>query len=65
MARGRRKLTDPPVEWKVSVPTSLAARAELILLDPVKQTIGYGERSKLLTKLLKAWVDAQTSNVQD
>ena len=55
----RPKHSDPPVEWRVNVPESLAAQIELLLFDPVRNTIRYGGRSRLITALLREWAEKQ------
>ena len=58
MARpGRPALLTPTVEWKVRVPVDLAAKADLLSLDPVRGTIAYGARSALVTQLLREHLD--------
>lgn len=57
MARGRKSHTDPPVEIKVHVPTSVIGKVELALVDPVRGKPTYGSRSKLITRLLRDWLD--------
>jgi len=45
------------VEWKISLPATLAARIELLLLDPGKLKPEYGARSRLIVELLENWLD--------
>ena len=54
---GRPSLLIPTVEWKVRVPVDLAAKADLLSLDPVRGTIAYGARSALITQLLRDHLD--------
>lgn len=54
--RGRPPLADPPVEWKVAVPSSLANKITLILADPMSGGVKYGSRSKLIELLLRNWL---------
>lgn len=53
MSAGRRAHTDPPIDWALSIPTSVAAKADILLLDPLTQKPKYGGRSKLVTTLLR------------
>ena len=53
---GRKPFADQPVEWKISLPGSLAAKVELILLDPAALRAGYGKRSALICMLLREWI---------
>lgn len=57
MGRGRPKKHDTPVSWYVSIPSSLAAEVELILLDPLTGRPRFGERSQLVELLLRDWVE--------
>jgi len=57
MKRGRRALTTPNIDWKIRIPQPLAAEVELILLDPLRGEVKYGERSQLIESLLRDWVD--------
>ncbi len=59
MARGRPQLSDPPIEWKISLPSSVAAQIELHLLDPLSGKPKHGARSKLITRLLRTWIKSQ------
>lgn len=54
--RGRKPHADPPTEWKVSIPTSIAAKVELLLTDPYTGKPEHGARSRLLTQLLVNWL---------
>lgn len=49
--------SDPPVEIELSIPQSVLTRVELALVDPVRGKPAYGARSKLVTRLLKDWLD--------
>ena len=57
MPRGRPKKHDTPVSWYVSLPQSLAAEVELILLDPLTGRPEFGKRSQLVESLLRNWVE--------
>ena len=57
--RGRKKLVDPPVEWKLSLPLSVTAPVSLLLSDPLTGLPKHGARAKLITKLLQDWLDTQ------
>lgn len=56
MRTGRPKHAVPPVEWKNSLPSDLAAQVELLLKDPMRDKPRYGARSVLIEKLLRAWL---------
>ena len=55
----RKKNIDRPVEWKVSIPTSTAAKVELCLYDAVRGRARYASRSKLITRLLNDWLESR------
>lgn len=54
--RGRRPKADPPVKWKVSIPSSLALAVNEHLADPFLGEPLLGERSKLIEKLLRNYL---------
>lgn len=56
MARGRKPLQIPNVRWVHYVPFDLAAKVELILADPIRGKAKFGERSDLMTTLLRDWL---------
>lgn len=53
---GRPPLHTPTTEWKVRVPVDLAAKADLLHLDPIRGTLKYGARSELITSLLREYL---------
>lgn len=55
--RGRPALVTPTVEWKLRVPVDVAAKIDLLTLDPARGTITYGARSELVTQLLRKYLD--------
>lgn len=56
MARGRKHFHDTPREWKIYLPSSLCDEISEALKDPLTGKIAYGARNKLLTRLLREWV---------
>lgn len=62
---GRPALLTPTVEWKVRVPVDLAAKADLLALDPLRGTITYGARSALITRLLREYLDSLGKSGED
>ena len=54
-----RVKTEPNASIHVKVPSSLFREVKLLLLDPRYGRVKYGEMSKLVTSLLKGWVDNQ------
>ncbi len=53
---GRPALLIPTTEWKVRVPVDLAAKADLLHLDPIRGNLRYGARSELITILLRDYL---------
>ena len=53
----RPRHADPPVEWRINIPESLAAQVNLKLWDPDRHAIRYGARSRLITHLLEIWLE--------
>lgn len=62
---GRKSLMIPTVEWKCRIPEPLAAKADLLCLDPVTGGLRYGARSELITQLLRAHLDGLGKGKQD
>lgn len=61
MARpGKKPHHDKPVEWKVSIPSSTAARVALILADPLTGQPKHGARGRLINQLLVQWLKEQS-----
>lgn len=60
--RGRKEHLDPPVEWIVNIPTSLSAKVELLLYDPMLQKPKYGAKSGLVQQLLREWLERQQAD---
>lgn len=56
MAKPGRKSKDPYVKWLITMPESVAAQAELRLLDPVLNQPRYGARAKLVQTLIQKWL---------
>lgn len=56
---GRKPYTEPRAEWKVYLPSSLAAEVELLLIDPLREKVKYGARNELLEKLLRDWLQKE------
>jgi hypothetical protein len=57
----RRAKSELTIEWKLSMPATLAGRIENVLGDPVTGKPIYGVRNRLLVMLLDHWL-AQQSN---
>ena len=58
----KRPNADPPTEWKISIPTSLALEIMLYLpMDLVKGKTRHGARSALITRLLRDWLSQRQS----
>jgi hypothetical protein len=59
VSRGRKAHSDPPVQRFISLPTTLAAKVDLLLMDPVMNKPKYGSWSDLIQVLLRRWVEDQ------
>ncbi len=44
------------VRWNLSIPADIAAQVETQFFDPITKKPRYGERNKLVTTLLREWV---------
>lgn len=55
--RGRKPLLERPVQLKIYLPESLYAILKMELWDPTLETIQYGAVSKLVTQLLRTYLD--------
>jgi len=53
--RGRPARSVPAVKWKVSIRHDLALYIDMLLADPVRGGLGYGERSALIERLTLDW----------
>ena len=62
--RGRKPHTRRKVHWKVGIYEDLAAKVELFLLEPLTNTIRYGERDALLNELLTLWLENKISEMR-
>ena len=56
----RHKHADPPVKILVSLPSSLVAKLDLLLIDPVRGKPKYAQRSRLIRRLLREYVEQRT-----
>jgi metal-responsive CopG/Arc/MetJ family transcriptional regulator len=63
--RGRKPHADPPVDVMVSLPTTLNAKLELLLYDPLTGKPRYGGRSALIQQLIREWVEKQQIATQE
>lgn len=58
----RRPSEELRTEWKISLPATLAASVEFLLLDPISSKSKYGSRSTLIAELLRKYVQEQGLN---
>ena len=58
----RPKLAEPHIDWRISIPQSLAQEVDAELLDPMRNTVKYGSRKNLIVSLLRKWVDERKAN---
>ena len=54
----RYKYAEPHVKWCAYVPQTLAAKVDLLLLDPFYARAKHGAKSELLQLLLQQWIDS-------
>lgn len=59
MKRGRPVSPIPTIDWKVYIPVPIAAKVDLLLLDPVTMRQRHGARSALVGQLLLKWLATQ------
>ena len=57
MARGPKPRVDRPTRLVVYIPASVSAKLDLLLYDPTKQQVKFGERSALVGSLLAGWIE--------
>ena len=55
----RERHLDPPKEVNLSLPTSLVDEVDLLLFNPTRGKLRYGARSRLVTVLLRQWINSQ------
>ena len=58
-------LVDRPKKVKVSIPESVFNQVHLLLLDPLRARTRYGSMSKLMTNLMRTWLDDQRKEKPD
>ena len=56
---GRKPHAEPRICWRFYIRPTLAARVELLLLDPMRDKVKYGARGELMEYLLEEWVAKQ------
>lgn len=56
---GIKRKISRPTEWRVMIPSELALRVELMLMDPVRGKPTYGARSILITQLLTDYLNSK------
>ena len=61
--RGRPAYADPPVEFKVYIPASLAARVKLECYNSLRQNAKYGAQSALMITALQLYFKETDKNV--
>lgn len=53
--RGRPAYADPPVEFKIYIPSSIAARVKLECYNPLRDNIRYGAQSAIVAQALQEY----------
>ena len=51
---GRPRKTVATTGWKIRMPEDLAAKVDLIMMDPLTQRVAYGARSDYIVALVRA-----------
>lgn len=51
---GKPRKATPTTGWKVRIPEDLAAKVDLIMMDPLTQKVTYGARSDYIVALIRA-----------
>ncbi len=59
--RGRKAQDEQKVPYNALIPEGLAAKIDLLLLNPMTGKIKYGARSQLIEKILRRWLEEQIS----
>lgn len=54
---GRPPLLIPTVAWKLKIPAPLAVKLDMLVFDPVKGINAYGQRSALVTRILREYIE--------
>ena len=54
---GRPALLIPTIEWKLKIPLPIAVKLDMLVLDPIKGVPAYGQRSALVTQILRDYLD--------
>lgn len=59
MTRGRKRLADRSLSKDISIPESVVLQVDLLLLNRLRGRVIPGSWSKLVTRLLREWLDQQ------
>lgn len=54
---GRPPLLVPTVAWKLKIPVPIAVELDMLVFDPVKGINAYGQRSALVTQILREYLE--------
>lgn len=60
--RGRPKHNEEKIGVKTRIRKSLYAQVHLILLDPLRGKVSYGDWTGLMEHLLEEWLEKQKAN---
>lgn len=63
MARGRRKLVNPPVRKRINIPEPIANKVDLFMMDPLTGEVAYSRWSQYVTKLIRDDLERGTDSV--
>lgn len=62
---GRKPNAVPTIDWKCYVPIPIAAKVDMLLLDPFTGKPRLGARSELVTQLLIRWLNERQAKGGD
>ncbi len=63
MPKGRRPLVDSTVRKRINVPESIAARIDLVLIDPLTGGLRYNAWSDYINKLIRDDLEKEFQSV--
>jgi len=62
--RGRKPSLEKTIPWHIEVPEDLAVKVDLLITNPLTGKVKYGERKKLVLRLLRQWLAEQVGSAQ-
>jgi hypothetical protein len=65
MKPGPKAKRDRPRRWDIYIPGSIAAKVDLLLMNPLTGKIKRGSRTNLITELVQRWLREQCAKELD